>query len=626
MKASSRYFSTRSRASSVVRPMSMELGAARGPRGHVGLSRTAAPRTRRRRRPRAARRSAGRRGTRTVTAPAPHRGRLAVDARRARPRSPRCAADDGHAGSAAARRRPGPASGAPASGARAVSRRRRRLSSSARRESLAALETRPTRRSRARRMSSTSAPASALARSTSSRARACAPASARPGPRPGVPPSRVSRRSMAQGALGLGAVARVEARDELLQRAACVGAVALRARDERRRAGRAARRWRARSSGPAGRSTGGTSARAARCRTPPRRCARAGWVEANALERLEVRGGHAQGAALAPAPRGSAWASAAPSSGSVPAPSSSSEHERAIVGPAEHLADLLHERGEGGEVLGHALVVARRWRRAPRNSGRREPSGAGTWQPTWAISASSASVLSAIVLPPALGPVIDEQRPLGVESSRSTGTTRAARDRARPGRAAADGARRRSGHASARASIAGAVASMRSARVGAREDQSSSPSPSTSVVEVVGRAARTASVSSARMRTISCSSSRVRPGPARCWPRPAASGSTKSVWPLCERSCTMPRTPLARLGPHRQHVAAVAHRDEAVGEEPVAPRPGAALEVGDDPPAPVADLAPELAEPGLASSVRLPSSSRARRRRSRRSVRRGSRR
>ena len=54
---------------------------------------------------------------------------------------------------------------------------------------------------------------------------------------------------------------------------------------------------------------------------------------------------------------------------------------------------------------------------------------------------------------------------------------------------------------------------------------------------------------------------------------------------------------LARLGAHRQHVAAVAHGHEAVGEEPVALGLEHALEVGDDAPAAVADLLAQLAEP-----------------------------
>jgi len=65
-----------------------------------------------------------------------------------------------------------------------------------------------------------------------------------------------------------------------------------------------------------------------------------------------------------------------------------------------------------------------------------------------------------------------------------------------------------------------------------------------------GSAARTASVSAARIRRISVSSSRA------AWTRSlfastTASGSTKSVAPLCERSWTMPRTRLlasARIG------------------------------------------------------------------------------
>ena len=34
------------------------------------------------------------------------------------------------------------------------------------------------------------------------------------------------------------------------------------------------------------------------------------------------------------------------------------QHERAAIHPLQHVAELLDERGEGREVLGHALVVA----------------------------------------------------------------------------------------------------------------------------------------------------------------------------------------------------------------------------------------------------------------------------
>jgi hypothetical protein len=55
--------------------------------------------------------------------------------------------------------------------------------------------------------------------------------------------------------------------------------------------------------------------------------------------------------------------------------------------------------------------------------------------------------------------------------------------------------------------------------------------------------------------------------------------------------------PLASLGPHRQHIAPVTHGHEPVGEETVALGLEHALEVGDDPPPPVADLVPQRSEP-----------------------------
>ena len=48
-----------------------------------------------------------------------------------------------------------------------------------------------------------------------------------------------------------------------------------------------------------------------------------------------------------------------------------------------------------------------------------------------------------------------------------------------------------------------------------------------------------------------------------------ASGSTKSVAPLCERSWTMPRRRLFASARHRQDVAAVADRDVALLEDGV---------------------------------------------------------
>ncbi len=55
---------------------------------------------------------------------------------------------------------------------------------------------------------------------------------------------------------------------------------------------------------------------------------------------------------------------------------------------------------------------------------------------------------------------------------------------------------------------------------------------------------------------------------------------------------------LARLGPHRQHVAAVAYGDEPVGKEAIALGGEHALEVGDDPAAAIPDLLAKLAEAG----------------------------
>jgi uncharacterized OB-fold protein len=87
------------------------------------------------------------------------------------------------------------------------------------------------------------------------------------------------------------------------------------------------------------------------------------------------------------------------------------------------------------------------------------------------------------------------------------------------------------------------------------------------------RSGRSVSVSSRRIRShsaiSSASSSRMR-FPAST----AAGGSTKSVCPECELSCTIPPRDAAPLAPHRDHVAPVAQRDRRIVHAMVVLEPG----------------------------------------------------
>ena len=159
--------------------------------------------------------------------------------------------------------------------------------------------------------------------------------------------------------------------------------------------------------------------------------------------------------------------------------------------------------------------------------------------------------------------------------------------------------------------------------VGAREHQSSSPRAATSALEARRAGPARASVSSARMRGASCSSSR-----SACTSSLLAStspsGSTKIVCAALRAVVNDAAHAAARLGPHRQHVAAVAHGDEPVGEERGRPRRASMRSRS----ATIRRRRSRICwrswrSRGLARSVRLPSSSSAWRSASRRSVRRG---
>src|SRR6266404_5730737 len=100
-----------------------------------------------------------------------------------------------------------------------------------------------------------------------------------------------------------------------------------------------------------------------------------------------------------------AWASAAPSSGSVPAPSSSSStRERPSTRSSTSRSCLTNAENveRFSATLWSSPTMAKTWEK----TGRRAPARAGTWQPACAIRASRPRVLSATVLPPALGPVM----------------------------------------------------------------------------------------------------------------------------------------------------------------------------------------------------------------------------
>ena len=380
----------------VGRPPDQHAARARRGAGASGRRRAPrlarSPRTPRRRRSRR-RRSAAQERRRTEgerdadgDGARPHGRRARRRSRRARPRTPRCSAAtvapgaSGHASAAGS-------AGATASTRAAASRTRRRLSSSARRE-------------RSERLSRSHSAADGAADVGHERRRlrlgarddrlrpalgGCLRLPGRGQARRGLGCSRRSIASVRSASER--AWARRAARAARLSRAACserwpCARAISSAPSPSRRGDR-----RARSSGPAGRSAGGRSAPGVAVSNSTEALRARGCVTANALS------GSRWVVATTRAPRSAsssriAWARAAPSSGSVPAPSSSRSTSERSSASARISRDLLHERREGREVLGHGLVVADD-REDASNTGRREPSAAGTWQPTWAISACS---------------------------------------------------------------------------------------------------------------------------------------------------------------------------------------------------------------------------------------------
>ena len=115
-----------------------------------------------------------------------------------------------------------------------------------------------------------------------------------------------------------------------------------------------------------------------------------------------------------------ATASAAPSSGSVAEPSSSSKHQRVRCRSARDEVDVGDVGGERREILLDRLVVAdvREHGIEHGNSAR----SAGTGMPDCAIRASRPTVFRVTVLPPVFGPVMTSSR-RSPSSSMLMGTT-----------------------------------------------------------------------------------------------------------------------------------------------------------------------------------------------------------
>ena len=120
-----------------------------------------------------------------------------------------------------------------------------------------------------------------------------------------------------------------------------------------------------------------------------------------------------------------AWASAEPSVGSVPAPSSSSR--TSVSGPARATIRMIERRWPRNVDSDWATDCSSPMSaKTSPNTGRRVPASAGTCSPDWCIRLSRPRVRRATVLPPVFGPVMTS----AVYSSprrMSIGTTRPVR-------------------------------------------------------------------------------------------------------------------------------------------------------------------------------------------------------
>ena len=96
-------------------------------------------------------------------------------------------------------------------------------------------------------------------------------------------------------------------------------------------------------------------------------------------------------------------ARAAPSVGSVPAPSSSNR-QRERRPPGSKSARVGHVGGECGEALLNALLVPISANTSS-NTASSDPSKAGMWRPACPMRVKSPTVFRDTVLPPVLGPV-----------------------------------------------------------------------------------------------------------------------------------------------------------------------------------------------------------------------------
>ena len=104
-----------------------------------------------------------------------------------------------------------------------------------------------------------------------------------------------------------------------------------------------------------------------------------------------------------------AVASAPPSAGSVPVPTSSSSTSAGTCS-ARSIAAMLVMCAEKVLRLAEIDCSSPMSANSVRNTGSVEPAAAGMCSPAWAISASSPAVFSATVLPPVFGPVMSSTR------------------------------------------------------------------------------------------------------------------------------------------------------------------------------------------------------------------------
>ncbi len=233
----------------------------------------------------------------------------------------------------------------------------------------------------------------------------------------------------------------------------------------------------------------------------------------------------------------SAWASAEPSVGSVPAPSSSSSTR--LSRPASSTI----------------LTIERRWplkvdsdcamdcsspmsAKTSRKIGRRLPAAAGTCRPAWCISESSPMVRSVTVLPPVLGPVMTTAV-YSPPRRRVIGTTRPVRPGWRAEIRTTSCSRTVSGRTALSSPAKRALAAQKSKLASASSVSASGPEC------VATRADSSSRMRSSSVCTLSWASRQALPSST------AISGSMKSVWPLPDWSWTMPRTLLlasARTG------------------------------------------------------------------------------